>query len=190
MDAYHRYTFNSTPMPGVTSVMKDLNLIETEWFTDEARERGRDVHDASLFLDEGTLDRGSLTRTVAGYLAGYERFLMDFRPDWTHMEAMLCDTSAWYAGTLDRAGAIKPYSFRGRLHRKAIIDLKTGDYSTAALQLAAYRRCIDDEPHAYLRIAIKLRPNGEYSAIPFTDPRDERRFISALDLWNFKNDRA
>ena len=54
-EAAHVYTVAGVERPSVTQILKDAGLIDTTWYTDEARQRGRAVHLAAQFLDEDDL---------------------------------------------------------------------------------------------------------------------------------------
>ena len=73
-ESAHVYTVARVQRPSVTQILKDAGLIDTTWYTDEARERGRAVHLATQFLDEDDLDWDTVLPQYGGYLAAWERF--------------------------------------------------------------------------------------------------------------------
>lgn len=179
----HTYRLGSRQLPSVTQVLKDVGLIDATWFTDEARLRGTYVHMATQYLDEGDLAEETVDPRYLGYLNAYRRFLETARPVWERVEARVHDALLGYAGTFDRLGTLNGTSQRW------LIDIKTGDYATAGLQTAAYRRCLE-EPHMVRRAALQLSADGSFNFHELSDRRDEPRFLAALTVWQTKQEIA
>ena len=178
----HRYYLDDRELPGVTRVLEAAGLIDSTWFTEEARTRGTYVHAATHYLDDGDLAEESLDRRLIGYIDAYRRFLDLMQPAWTHREHRVCDPLLGYAGTLDRAGCLQ------RTGIKVVLDIKTGQLPPhVGLQTAAYRRCLP-EPYTYKRLALQLKGDGTFSLHDLIDRRDEQRFLNALDLWHWKQE--
>lgn len=173
----HRYFVGAREVPSVTRIIRDLNLRDASWDSEEARLRGTDVHVATHYLDEGALDRRTVRPEIAGYVTGYERFLVEQRPQWTSIEEVVADPSGLYAGTQDREGRVLGLVY--------VVDIKTGVSPTAGLQTAAYRRCRSRSTYAR-RASLQLFPNGSYQFVPLDGPHDERRFLAAVDLWYWR----
>lgn len=129
----HEYRYNGTVVPSVTQLLKWAGLIDDSWFSDWHGERGRLIHLACQYYDEGTLEMASVHPEIAGYLESY----IKWREAGKHIkileiEAQIFNEGCWYAGTLDRAVAID--------NTPAIIDIKSGAYQQwHGLQLAGYQ---------------------------------------------------
>lgn len=117
--------------PRVTEVLRDAGLVSTEWFTEEARDRGTAVHAACHYLLDGDLDRGSLDPTVAPRLAQFERFLADAQPKIHASELEVWHEVYRYLGHLDI-----DLTLNGR---RGVLDIKGPTESDwHGVQLAAY----------------------------------------------------
>lgn len=177
----HRYTLpNGRILPSVTQVIHEAGLVDTTWFTDEARERGTAVHLAIALGDD--LDFEALDDRLRPYVDGWRAFLVDTRAEVLVTERRVCDPVAGYAGTLDsilRMPDLGDY----------LIDVKSGGLpATVGLQTAAYRRAylLDQmTPTPLRRGCVHLPGDGSYRFVQLTDRQDEATFLAALriSLW-------
>jgi hypothetical protein len=110
-EAAHLYTVAGVERPSVTQILKDAGLIDTTWYTDEARERGRAVHFATQFLDEDDLDWDTVLPQYRGYVAAWERFKAESHFIISRdsdgkllIEYLLFQPVSGYCGMLDRVG--------------------------------------------------------------------------------------
>lgn len=183
----HRYWMGPRELLAVTRILHDAGLVDATWFTNESRDRGRQVHAQIEALDRGD-DRiaiGGRERPadLAGPLEAYRRFLSDLRPVWHAIEAPVADLRLGYAGTLDRAGTLQGES--------VVVDVKTGSIPAwAPLQLVAYARLAVEGPAMRRRrLIVQLLPTGQYRLreYPLVNfGRDERIFLSALAIAQWK----
>ena len=180
--ATHRYTKGERRVYSVTQVIDrgglgaDFSMVP-EARMREATQRGRWVHDAVQFLDEGDLDDA----TVPGHIAGYVEAYRSFRGD-TGYEPIACEVRLYsptygYAGTPDKIGWLGPW--------RILLDVKT-PLSLAAgpvlLQLAAYEHLWREaHPKETLDLrTLQLRPNGTYKLRPLDTGLAWRVFQLAL----------
>lgn len=173
----HEYFFNGRKVPSVTGILKEVGLIDDEWFTEEARERGKAVHAATELLDRDDLDWDSLHPKIEPYVKAYQNFKKDtgFIPELIEHRVYNHDYN--YAGTLDRTG-IFPNG------EKVILDIKSGPISGwAALQVAAYDYCL---AQARQRMALQLKNDGTYKVKSFKGLNDINIFVSAAVIVNWK----
>ena len=56
----HIYTLGDREVPGVTSILQDLGIIDPRWFDEQSRIRGSYIHEATQYFDEEDLDIKSL----------------------------------------------------------------------------------------------------------------------------------
>lgn len=186
----HTYRVDGVIVPGVTSVLKTAGIIDYSMIPQDvlrtAAARGTAVHLALQFLDEGTLDRDSISEDLVGYISAYERFCADSGFTCAQIEQRVYHPGCQYAGTLDRTGVIG-----GGL---AVLDFKTGLVLPGhALQLAAYTYALP-MPRRFRRLALKLNGDGTYRVHefpPFEFQRDVDLFLSALAChqWNLQQQR-
>lgn len=173
----HTYSGN---LPGVTSILKAVGIIDTAFYSDEGRDRGTAVHLACEYFDQGDLDESSIDPQIAGYLDAYKRFrsLTEWQFEWIEMP--IRDRAGKYAGTPDRGLSARP---------RKLIDIKTGAYQPwHAIQAAAYVNCLED-PFSYSRYGLYLKTNGTFSMREFPKAEyvsDLAIFQSALNIYYWK----
>lgn len=120
--------------PHVTAILQHAGLIDTTWFTDEARDRGSVLHVAAHYLDEGDLDWGTVDPIVLPRLRQYQRFLEEVRPDMLAIEEPVVNETLRYQGRLDRRLRIGG--------REGILDIKGPSRAAwQSLQVAMYASC-------------------------------------------------
>lgn len=179
----HRYTFEGLEYPSVTRILKDLGLIDMSFYTEAGLNRGTAIHTAIEYLLDGDLDWSALDERIVPYVLAFETFQRTTGFRVTHSSPTACrlaDTIYRYAGTFDFAGFLAdektPY----------LVDIKTGAIEPwCALQTAAYARCVPTKP--IHRAGLQLREDGTYRFHPYSDPNDERIFLSAVSVWWWKN---
>jgi hypothetical protein len=117
----------------VTEVFALEGAVDYSFCDEESKWRGSAVHDATMYLDRGTLDRKGLPSNLHGYVEAYERFKHDthFVPLPDGIEVELENSTLGLRGRVDRIGLM-----RGK---KAIADLKTGAiHPIVDIQMALY----------------------------------------------------
>lgn len=184
-EAAHRYTVAGVERPSVTQILKDAGLIDTTWYTEQARERGKAVHLATQFLDQDDLDWKTVVPNYRGYVQAWERFKTEScfqigrdASGQLLIEYRLFHSLAGYCGTLDRLGTIGTTEY--------LLDIKTGDAQEwHGYQIAAYSQCLPN-PHSRKRMTVHLRANGSYSTreYPLTAfPYEWQVFAAATVIW-------
>lgn len=183
-DSLHEYMFNGKYVPSVTTILVDEGLIDTKFFTDEGRKRGKLVH--KLIENHCKGAHCLHSEDLSPYLDAFKNFQRDCNWESSIIEQpFACEQ---YAGTPDQIGTLggKP----------AIIDIKTGTISAATgLQLAAYEKLYA----IYLkrtfgkadigkihRIAVQLTDTRRYILTEYKDRNDEYIWSSAVALWHWK----
>jgi hypothetical protein len=162
----------SNGLPSVTDILRSAGLIDASWFTPQAWMRGRAVHLACEYYDQGDLDEETIDPEIAGYLEAYKRYRacagQAGNNEWIEIPRQ--DKMGTFAGTPDRVIAARP---------KGIIDIKTGaPQPWHRIQLAAYVSMMDD-PFGYSRLGLYLRPDGSYKVREY--PKSE--YISDLSIF-------
>lgn len=128
----HRYALSGVPVPGVTGVLSKVGWIDSQWFTEASRERGKRAHRTVELDINGTLDYRALSDECKGYLRAWLTFCReaDFTP--THAETILASVRFKYAGMIDVIGLLADIP--------ALIDIKTAKARSPwwPLQLGGY----------------------------------------------------
>lgn len=171
----HVYTLNDRELVSVTHSLQLGGLIDTRWFTDAARNRGVAVHEA-IFLDiHGDLYVDGLHQIIKPYVEAWFKFKTDtrFKPIVEMCELRQFHPFYFYAGTPDCLGLLNG--------RTVLIDVKTGDASTAGIQLAAYSKFPRIMCYQPDRFSLRLKRDGSYSLKKHDDINDWPTFISNLE---------
>jgi hypothetical protein len=163
----HEYMVDGVLRPSVTQALKEAGLIHTEWYTDEARLRGKAVHAACQFLDENDLDWDTVLPEYRGFVQGWESFKRDSgfqigraANGQPLIEYRLYHPGFGYSSTLDREGSIGSDDY--------LLDIKTGGPEEwHGYQLAGYSQCLP-QPLARKRLTVHLKANGRYTSIHST----------------------
>jgi RecB family exonuclease len=182
-EATHTYTVDGVEYPSVTTILKDVGLIDTSgpWYTDWHRDRGTQVHKALELFDDGDLDEESLDDEIRPYLDAWDRFLTETRCEMMYLERRVVDPELKFAGTIDRIVYW--------LCAWWVLDIKTGPHEPwHALQTAAYARLARYLPQAPLRFgrATISLAGGKLSVKTHESFNDEALFRSALALYHWK----
>src|SRR5258708_2280329 len=156
----HTYFVNGEIMPSVTQILKLAGLVDDQWFTEFGRWRGSAVHKATMYFDEGDMDRRTLDAAVKPFVADWKKFREQtgFTP--TMIEKQFYDEMYGYCGTPDRRG----YFIGGKSEdSNELIDIKTYPGGKAPwwtrYQLAGYGRLLD-RFRIFRRYAVVLTGHG------------------------------
>lgn len=180
-EATHAYRLNGRRLWGVTDVLKAAGLLPD--FGDErALARGRRIHQACHFLDEGDLQWESLLEEDEPYVRAWEKAKKELRLVVKRSEFHVVNKRFNYAGTPDALARRGP--------SRCVLERKTGDILPAAgLQLAAYGEALPGPKRATLRLAVALRADGSFSVKDFPlreYHHDFLVFLSALKMAEWK----
>lgn len=182
--ATHTYRCGGKVVPSVTQVLEaegisDFSMVPADVLA-VAQARGNAVHLATQYLDEDRLDWSTVDESIAGYLAGWEKFKAECSVDILEVERRVY-SSLGYAGTLDRGIRLNGV--------RALLDIKTGNPTrAAAIQTAAYHFAHPDKEAIPLRAAVQLNADGTYKLHPYSadSMHDLNIFIAALTLYDYK----
>ena len=171
----------SNGLPHVTDILARAGLIDTAWFTDEARDKGSALHLATQFLDEGDLDWQTVDPAVLPRLRQYQRFKDEVKPEIVEIEKSVINDALRYCGRYDRRVRIGG--------REGILDLKGPTQAPwHRLQTMLYSATFQ-RPMA--RWALYLS-DERYKLIEFTgrDDWEACKAILTLTAWRTKHDPA
>jgi len=169
-------------LPRVTDILKSAGLINGNFFTDQARDRGKFIHAVTVIDEQGDLDEDfEPTREYMGYIRAWRKFLAEHKCTWTHVEQRMEHLAFGYCGTPDRIGTVD--------NKPTVADIKSGSAAIwHKLQLAAYVAMFPNSIR-YHRLVVRLQDDGAYHIDwfgPHTYQADLNVFLSALTLHNFK----
>jgi hypothetical protein len=169
----HKYFLDGREFPSVTTVLSDMGLIDTSWFTPEACQRGTYVHEIIEWDQSGELDYDTVDNALIGYLDAWKQFVADTGYASLCSEYRMVSEMYRFAGTADQVGSLN--------NCRCIIDVKSGAVSPCtSLQLSGYE-ILYDAPCK--RFALQLKEDGKYSLKEYTDRNDRAVFLSAVALW-------
>ena len=194
-EAEHRYTVDGVVVPSVTTVLSavgipDLSFVNKEVLKASA-EFGTAAHLACELYDKGELDEDALDPALRPILDQWIVLSNEMCAGMTEVliEKRLYSKQCGFAGTLDRA------YFNELKKALIIVDIKTGEHTpSAGPQTAAYAQLVSEV------YGIKFRNVKRYTAhllhgkefgklVPYTDPADWPVFLSALNIYKYKNKR-
>jgi len=196
--------------PSVTQIIKAAGLSRFNGVPEEnleaARIRGRAVDKACEFIDKGLRFQWpspEIERMFGGYVDAYRKFCADLDYKSELVQHIVHDHTYQYFGILDTFGtadylrlpAYLKATFQIKGRHWLLIDRKTGPFGAdVGLQLAGYLRALETAPFftgpkstMILRLGLKLNYDGTYDPpTPFIHPLDEKIFLSALTVTNWK----
>jgi hypothetical protein len=199
-EAAHSYSLDGAPLESVNKVIGSVLRIDSRFWKEEHRLRGKYVHAITEAIDEGNWspedtvipddqDKEGIFQRCYAYqdfleLTGFQSLLV---------EAKVASPTLGIAGTLDRYGKITKGRYAGRY---AILDIKSGlPTAGAILQLALYEICVKNNigrelrypEHQVpdLRIILHLRPDGKCRPEYREGPQDIFDALALVRVWQF-----
>lgn len=183
----HRYFWNGTPVPGVTSLLEplyDFSFVKEEIMA-EASARGTAVHLACELYDNDDLDEESLDPALRPYLDAWIKFRAEHSFTPRLNEKQVFHTTLRYAGTLDKEGDLAG--------KATIVDIKTTATLSpvVGIQLSAYEEALKSEPdytgpRKLARAAVQLKGDGNYKLHHYKDSTDWSAFVGLINVSAWK----
>lgn len=174
----HEYKLQGVRLPSVTQIIAGAGLYgDTSYFTEYSRDRGSFIHQVIEWHLSGELDESTIDPVLTPYFEAWKRFEREssYVPD--SCETRLASATYRFAGTIDHIGHLNGYF--------CIIDAKSGAPTPATgIQLAGYEMLLS--ARGARRFALHLKDDGNYKLIEYKDRNDRNVFLSALALWNWK----
>lgn len=195
----HTYKFDGRVVPSATQALGEwvpvppfyMNTLTGARVTQEMFDLGADhgtaVHIAcSILMGGSDLVWEDLALELINPIEQFQKWMDEWRPEPISMEESLYSKKYGYAGTPDLVANI-PYRTTGLV---AVVDYKTGAYSMAGPQVAAYEQ-LYRETSKYRKVikryVLQLPKTGPYQFKPLTDKRDWDFFRSRLFQYNYLN---
>jgi hypothetical protein len=70
----HTYTLDGQTVPSVTQVLQAMGFVDSTWFTEESRTRGKYVHRIIELHINQELDESTVDDSLAGYFGAFKLF--------------------------------------------------------------------------------------------------------------------
>ncbi len=157
----HTYTLaTGERRPHITGLLKQTGWTDDQWFTEESRQRGHEVHHWTAMFDLGAEDLDSIEQSAyRGYLLAYVEAMKILRPTVLEVEVPHMHPLHRYGGRPDRV-----WRLRGALW---LPDIKTGDYEKGHPVQTALQAKLVEHPYKlparmWKRGCLYLRANGRY----------------------------
>jgi len=181
----HTYKLMGMRIPSVTQVLEpleDFSGIDPD-VLETARVFGTHVHDACALMLKVKLNWSTLDPSLIPYVTAARDFIRERKLVVLNAEERMHEPDLRFAGTIDLFA-----SWHGKL---TIFDWKsaTSMPRSAALQTAGYSILMKKTfaIQKLHRAGVLLRPDGTYKIYEFKDRRDHNWFLSALNLWHWRN---
>lgn len=191
----HTYYWNDKPIPSVTQVIREwmpVSVYGVDYFVNSftgavltqesfraAADFGKAVHQMVGLRIAGALDVAALHTSLLPVLTQFDSWAKLVSPEFIGSELPLYHKRYSYAGTLDILCKIK--------HNMAIIDIKTGGYDMAGVQIEAYKQAYKEENgirimHIDRYVLFLPKDGGQYKFIKLDNPAgDWTFFLSRLN---------
>jgi hypothetical protein len=182
----HSYFLGNKRLIGVSEAIKaaalnDFSMIKPE-VLEHAAQRGKAVHAACHYLDDGDLNWATVSPEIEPYVRAWERFKAETGVELLEIETPRYHATLGFAGTPDRIVKFGP--------NVGVLDLKTFNPSdVTGVQLSAYSVLrFGPQPsfNAPKRWGLWLRDDGKYSLTSYEDRGDEAVFLACLTICKFK----
>jgi hypothetical protein len=168
--------------------MNAAGFHDRDWMDEVSRRRGRRVHIATAYDDEGDLDDDSIKESDLGYIEAWRAWKKQFQPEFLFIEQPVMHKLYRFAGTLDRGAIVR---FNNTPFRTCI-EIKTGTAPWWGIyQTSGYTLMLPDE-HLWMRLIVELHKDGSYQIVgPWggqTHHKHEQIFLSALNIFRAKEE--
>lgn len=178
----HTYSFRGKRYDSVTQVIRlaglgdDFSMVPQDRM-EYAQRRGRMVHLACQYRDEGTLDLKTVAGEILGYVNAYLKFREECKINVIAVEKKMVNVQLGIAGTPDLICFLNGI--------RVVIDHKTSQHmsKTMGLQTAGYRMLWNASHPAsqiYGRYGLRLEKTGKYKLLPHENPSDESAFFDLV----------
>lgn len=183
----HAYYLNGTRVPGVTTILREVGLIDATFYTEEGRDRGTFAHEACEAVDLGHQEIEDVPDDLRWLVRSWVRFRDEHGFEAEAVEEPRCNAALRYAGTPDRVGTFTRGQWAGR---RFVIDFKSSESAEKwwRYQLAGYRGTFDASEIGGLgRMSLRLSQSGIAKPDVYADHvGDWRVFTAALTVYGAK----
>lgn len=192
VDEPHGYFLGKEELPSPSKVFADLGLVNSRFYTEESRARGKAVHAGIHYALKGTLDWKTLHPDLHGYVNSGLQLVDRLNPQFVRFETPLYHPTLRFAGTSDIEWRLDGWRW--------IVDWKTGKapkvarYQTAAYEALARAQAEKEDPEMYeqkrplfKRAAIELQEDGSMAnLIRYDDHTDGAGWLNLLGAYRIR----
>lgn len=173
----HAYYLDGQRIPSITQLIDRGGLVNgAEYFTEESRRRGTEIHQLCADWDMGALDPLTVTSSRRPYLLGYIAACQALKPTWEAIEEADHHPVYRFAGRTDRVGVVNRLQSVAEI--KSATKARHHAIQTALQAILASARW--KLPHdQWQRLCIYVKKTGKFSVERHEDRRD---FDVAFDL--------
>jgi hypothetical protein len=172
LDESHRYWYGDRELVGCTNGLKNVGIIDTTHYTEEAMARGTAVH--GLIAHRLIYGRAKGPKPFSGYLQAALKYLEESKAEILNVEMPLADLVLGIGGQPDLIALVNiKHVVEPRF---AVIDWKTGGperwhgYQTAWYEhLARVNRLVEGLVD---RIVVHLKDDGTYTTRQYKERSD------------------
>ena len=196
----HRYQLDGKDIPGMTTVLADMGMVNYQFAQPQHADRGTASHE--LCAEIALLERPESEYEWDGacgcgqgpdckhavslpYGRSYQSYIKNtgFVVEPSLIEFQVFTRTLWCAGTVDQVG------WRGK--SRILLDLKSGEPQPAAeIQLAGYRYMLRECRGIEVDVAycLWLDRDGKFPKVvePKDPAADERIFMSLMEVWHWR----
>lgn len=180
-DENHIYRVDGVVRFGINEILHGAGLVDTKFFTEFGRDRGRAVHKAVELYELGTLDENTIDPDIVGYVDAWKSYRSKVGISVLWQERKLYSPAYLFCGTPDLLGIIKK--------ENVLVEIKTGaPQPYTALQMAAQKHLVEINFEIKIkhRYEVELMENGNFKQIEHTDKSDEQVFIALVVAQQWK----
>jgi hypothetical protein len=124
----HIYTRRGVILPSITQVLAAEGIIDTSFYTEGGRDRGKNVHLACHLFDTGQIGEEEIDAETEPYLRAWISFKRDTGFEVVDSEKPLASKLYGFAGTPDRVGKFETKSIYASPKRLAVELHNDGSY--------------------------------------------------------------
>ena len=171
----HTYWDGDRRIHSVTEIMQAGGIIDTAWYTEEARQRGTQVHKAIHLLTENDLDHSILDPELMPFVEAFNDFQLATGFQKLLSEQTVYSESQDYAGRFDLYGSLNGW--------KVLIDIKTEHAPPwIGIQIASYAQAMKEMGFRVDKtFGLELKKNGRFRLWQHNDPVSLGKFLTALE---------
>ena len=184
----HKYYIDGFHAPANSKILEAAGIVDYSKIPQSilipAQDFGKKVHKATELDDKGILNIATLDPKIVPYLMAWRAFRTRYNALFHEIEKPCASKKLWFATTPDRIATI--------WNDLAIVEIKTTFEMVAsvAIQMAgqeiAYRETNKRGNKKIVRIAVLLKPDGNFTPTFYTDKNDISVFKSAVIIHNYK----
>ena len=180
----HEYTLDGKKLPGVTKILREAGLIDFSRVRPgvmaAAQQFGVAVHKACELFDKGILNIDILSKPLIPYLDGWAKFKKDYGLYFIadEIEKPVYSLKWGFIGTPDRIGASNMFEVKSNTQMQPATAIQTAAYDIAYEEMTGKK--------IKRRWGVQLNDKGTYKITEYKEKTDRSIFLSALQVYKWK----